>query len=249
MSILHLGLRVLNVFLKKPNGRQLYIGPPPPPPPHLSFQEIKKLDYIFLYAGDIPENKNYNKIGLSITRNDSDHIKHDITKIHDIDDNSVDIYQAEDVFEHIEYDKLEPVIMEIHRILKPGGLFRLSVPDYRCDILSNRSVKSGDGTILFDPGGEGTFLESTGQVINGGHVWFPVYEKVKELVEKAPFAKIDFLQYYDEKGVARCNKIDYNKGYIQRTPDHDARVKNPYRPLSIVVDCYKRRSGLENWFV
>ena len=35
------------------------------------------------------------------------------------------------------------------------------------------------------------------------------------------------------------NKIDYSLGYISRTPDNDDRVKNPYRPMSIVVDCYK----------
>ncbi len=35
-------------------------------------------------------------------------------------------------------------------------------------------------------------------------------------------------------------KIDYSKGYIYRTPDHDSRVKNPYRPMSIVVDCHKK---------
>ena len=35
------------------------------------------------------------------------------------------------------------------------------------------------------------------------------------------------------------NKIDYSYGYISRTPDHDERVQTPYRPMSIVVDCYK----------
>ena len=35
------------------------------------------------------------------------------------------------------------------------------------------------------------------------------------------------------------HKIDYSKGHIHRTPDTDQRVQNPYRPMSIVVDCYK----------
>ena len=34
-------------------------------------------------------------------------------------------------------------------------------------------------------------------------------------------------------------EIDYQKGYISRTPDNDKRVMNPHRPLSIVLDAYK----------
>ena len=35
-------------------------------------------------------------------------------------------------------------------------------------------------------------------------------------------------------------EIDYQKGYISRTPDNDERVMNPRRPLSIVLDAYKQ---------
>lgn len=52
----------------------------------------------------------------------------------DLSDNSVDIYQSEDVFEHIEYQTIPSIFNEIYRVLKPNGLFRLSMPDYRCDI-------------------------------------------------------------------------------------------------------------------
>jgi SAM-dependent methyltransferase len=127
----------------------------------INFSTIKDLSFIYFYAGDIPQDLNYRKIGLSLTNNDENHIKHDITNLHDVNDNSVDIYQAEDVFEHIEYNKLESVVKDIYRILKPNGLFRLSVPDYRCDILINRSVKDSDGNIIFDPFGGGNYLKET----------------------------------------------------------------------------------------
>jgi len=206
---------------------------------NLSFSSLKKLSYIHLYAGDIPQNLNYQKIGLSITNADENHIRHNIINSHDISDNSVDVYQAEDVFEHIEYEKLESIVKDIYRILKPGGLFRLSVPDYRCNILYNRSIKDDDGKIIFDPFGGGDYSESEKKVTNGGHLWFPTFEKIKELLMKIPFSIIDYLHYYDEDGNPHCKEIDYKKGYIQRTPDHDERVSNPYRPMSIVVDCYK----------
>jgi len=208
------------------------------PAKKLDFSSLTALNYLYLYAGDIPRNLNYQKIGLSISKTNDNHIQHDITNAHNIKDNSVDIYQAEDVFEHIEYDRLKFVIKDIYRILKPNGLFRLSVPDYRCDILRERSVKDDAGNIIFDSYGGGNYSEQLG-VINGGHLWFPTFEKINELLKNVSFSKIDWFHYYDEEGIPHMKSIDYTKGYIHRTPDHIESVSNPYRPLSIVVDCYK----------
>ena len=44
----------------------------------------------------------------------------------DLLDNSVDIYQSEDVFEHIEYKKLlTNVFNEIYRVLKPEWIIKI----------------------------------------------------------------------------------------------------------------------------
>ena len=109
---------------------------------------LKNNKFIFFYTGDIPDDLNYRKIGLSLTQDDNNHIKHDISTLHSVNDNSVDIYQAEDVFEYIDYKKLEFILKDIYRILKSDGLFRLSVPDYRCDILSDRSIKDKMETLF-----------------------------------------------------------------------------------------------------
>ena len=206
----------------------------------LTFDDINNRDYIFLYAGDVPRRKEYNIdgiVGLAIRRADYRTILHDICQKYPLKDNSVDAYQAEDVFEHIEYDKLVDVINEIYRVLKPGAYFRLSVPDYGCDILYNRSTKDESGNIIFDPDGGGKYQD--GKVIDGGHVWFPTYEKVLALIEKCDFSKYEFYHYYDENGNSVTKEIDYSKGYVIRTPDHDKRVQNPYRAMSLVVDLYK----------
>lgn len=198
------------------------------------------MKYIFLYAGDIPDSLEYEScdiVGLSIKKSDSRHIKHDITKPYHLPDNSVDAFQAEDVFEHISYDKLTDSINEIYRILKPGGYFRLSVPDYRCDVLYNRSLKDENGEIYFDPFGGGKFKH--GVVTGGGHLWFPVYEKVLKLIENSNFVKYTFYHYYNCEGEPITHIIDYSKGFVMRTPDHDDRVADPYRPMSIVVDMFK----------
>lgn len=205
----------------------------------ITFEDLKNRDDIHLYAGDIPCLVEYGKdlVGLSIVKSDRRHIQHDITVPYPLPDGIVASYQAEDVFEHIDYHRIVDVMNEIYRILKPGGLFRLSVPDYRCDVLIARSIKGGNGEIVFDPDGGGTY--QNGKVINGGHVWFPNYDKVMALFEKSEFTKVNFLHYYKSDGTFVAKEIDYSKGWIQRTPDHDERVQNPYRPLSLVVDAYK----------
>lgn len=205
---------------------------------------VKKSDLqlLKLYAGDLPNKPEYNGwLGLSLTQQNERHMRHDITKSLPFADNSVDAFQAEDVFEHIQYDKLLAVINDIYRILKPGGLFRLSVPDYGCDILRERSIKDTQGNIIFDPGGGGT-------PDNPGHVWFPRINTVHQLLKKTLFqikGSIEFLHYWNIDNKTFVTKpIDYTKGHINRTPDHDDRVKDPYRPMSIVVDMYKNKAKL-----
>jgi predicted SAM-dependent methyltransferase len=163
------------------------------------------------------------------------HIQHDITIPFPIPDNSVDGFQDEDVLEHIDYDCLVSVLNEIHRVLKPNGLIRLSVPDYGCDVLQLRSVKDVSGNIVFDPEGGGT-PEAP------GHVWFPRINLVRNLIQKSAFNRhgtVDYLHYYNIDGSFVVKPVDYSKGYIDRTPDHDERVKFPYRPMSMIIDLIK----------
>ncbi len=217
----------------------------------LSWDLVKKSDRILLYARNIHLNNPqyctpsqnpsaYNFACLSLNKNNSTHLLHDVTKPIPLPDNSVDVYLSEDVFEHLEYNSLPAIIDEIYRVLKPGGLFRLAMPDYRCDILYNRSVRDTNGKIIFDPQGGGDFLN--GKVIKGGHLWFPNLESTKALLAKTAFnkpGKINYLHYYNTKNKSITNKIDYSLCYVRRTPDNDGRVKKPYRAMSIVVDLVK----------
>jgi SAM-dependent methyltransferase len=206
--------------------------------PRATFQKLAGRDRIYLYAGNVPRDVHYRRcIGLSLNRWDRRHIRHDVLDRVPLPDGCVDVYQSEDVFEHVEPDRLIPVINDIYRILRPGGLFRWSMPDYRCDILINRSLKNEQGEVVFDPGGGGAYRD--GKVVDGGHVWFPKYESVRSIVDRSLFRDVTFYHYYDESGRAVMRPIDYSLGYIQRTPDHDDRVRQPRRPMSIVLDCRK----------
>ena len=109
----------------------------------LSFNSIHNRNEIYLYAGDLSDEllmqgKQNKFVGLSIEKEDNHHISFDITSKFPLNDNSVDVFCAEDVMEHIEYEKQIDIFNEIYRILKPNGIFRLAVPDYRCDILFDR---------------------------------------------------------------------------------------------------------------
>ena len=215
----------------------------------MSFKDIQHLQNIYLYCGGMHANRRIltGKPFIGLDRFPHNkyppqfHIRHDLLNKFELNDNSVDIIQSEDVFEHIEYSQLKNIFNEIYRVLKPNGLFRLSMPDYDCDVLYNRSTFDKEGNIVFDAGGGGSYNIMTKKVENGGHLWFPTYKSVKPLLESTNFSnnKIHYLHYYDENKKPIINNIDYSMGYISRTPDNDKRVQNPRRPMSIVVDCYK----------
>ena len=217
----------------------------------LDWNLVQNGSKILLYARNMhPNNPNYciptqnpntyRFACLSSNKHNETHLIHDITKPIPLPNNSVDVYLSEDVFEHLDYNSLPTIINEIYRVLKPGGVLRLAMPDYRCDILANRSLKDKTGNIIFDPQGGGSFVN--GKIIGGGHLWFPYYETTKALLQQTDFFKrgqINFLHYYNQKNKSITTQIDYDVCYVRRTPDHDGRVSKPYRAMSIVVDLIK----------
>lgn len=181
-------------------------------------------------------------IGISRLRADEHHIQHDWTKPFPASDGSIDALLCEDIFQKIAPDRLlTKLFPELYRILKVGGYIRISVPDYRCLILLDRSWKDDRGNPYFDPKGGGKWSAESQQVSRGGHVWFPTYERLKALVELSPlgFCQAQWLHYYDERGKPIINPIDYSKGFIKKTPDNDRRAIKTGLPFSIVVDLYK----------
>ncbi len=199
---------------------------------------FEKLDFskpVKLYAGDICDEvhmEDKNLYGLSLHRQDEKHIRFDITEKYPLPDCCIDHYQAEDVLEHIALDWVVPAINEIYRILKKGALFRVCLPDYFSPIKKEFSMKSVRGEILFDPSGGGDYRE--GNVVNGGHVWFPNYLMVRELLDKTKFRDVRFLCYYTEQEEFVCNGVDMSLGYVTRY-----NLENADGNYSLVVDCYK----------
>lgn len=205
----------------------------------ITWEDIKHRNgKIRLYAGDINTNcaqyypDDY-VICLSLERHNYRSMKHDIRFPYPLEANTIDSYQIEDVIEHIEIDKAVQILNEIYRILKEGGYLRLSLPDYHAPVLLHNSFLNSSGGVLYDPYGGGKYVG--GKVCDGGHVWFPTYGLVREILEQSDFKKYKFYRYYDVSGKIYGKEIDYSMGYISRTKEHLSYKED----ISIVVDCYK----------
>ena len=75
------------------------------------------------------------------------HYIQDITKLNNFEDNTADLIYASHAFEHISHRDLHNVLSEWRRVLKPGGVLRLSVPDFNCMINIYRSEGNNIRTI------------------------------------------------------------------------------------------------------
>ena len=172
-------------------------------------------------------------ICLSLSKSNYRTIKHDITLPYPLEDESIDSYQIEDVIEHIAEDKVLQVINEIYRILKKGGYLRLSLPDYNSPTLIERCFVDKSGKIIYDSYGGGDYID--GKVCNGGHLWFPTYDLIHEILEQSDFRIYKFYRYHDKNRKLYSKEIDYRLGYVARTKEHLSYKKD----ISIVVDCIK----------
>ena len=95
----------------------------------------------YLYFGSLgPHERQYqipNFIGLALEPAHAREVRHDLaTGPLPFADSSIAKVQAQDVLEHLPFDKLPSSCWtRSYRVLTPGGAFRLSVPDYRSPVL------------------------------------------------------------------------------------------------------------------
>jgi hypothetical protein len=152
---------------------------------------------------------------------------------------------SEDVFEHLPRDAIPGVLNEVYRVLALGGVFRLSMPDYRSPLLTRRSYYDRNGRVMGDAmmGGTTLYDPKTTTVISkfwsdgNAHLWFPTYEQVLEIIIQSNMrlcSQIEFYQYFidDERYV--CNPYPPKDMYVGRAPPFDMRAQG--KPISIIVD-------------
>jgi hypothetical protein len=157
-------------------------------------------------------------------------------------------FQSQDVFEHVAYDRIPGILDDIFRCLMPGGLFRLSLPDYNSPVMKRRSVYDSSGRILCDIAMGGVVGASANTKVtvsfrgNPGdaHLWFPTHHAVLRLIVASQIrlsSAIVFHHAWIDGHDCICNSFDESIMPVMRTPPADMRAGG--KPVSIVVDFIK----------
>ncbi len=205
----------------------------------------------YLYYGSLgPHERQYqvpNFIGLALNPAHEREMAHNAVEALPFADGAIAKVQSQDVFEHLPFEKLPFVLDEIWRVLKPGGVFRLSVPDYRSPVLKRRSVYDHRGRVTGDlmMGATPYFDSATGDARTrfsedgDAHIWFPRYELVTHLILKSDIRKstIRFYQGFLDDQTFLAEPIPDEEMFVQRALPHDRRSGG--MPVSIVVDLIK----------
>jgi len=205
----------------------------------------------YLYFGSLGRHERQfqvpNFIGLALEPAHDREIKHNLTDPLPYPDASIAKIQAQDVLEHLPFEKVAAVLDEIYRVLQPGGTFRLSVPDYRSPIQKRRSIYDARGRVIGDlmMGATSYLDQATGDARvrfssdGEAHLWFPRYELITHLVLKSELRKsrIHFYQGFIDDHTYLCEPVPDSEMFVQRAAPHDRRAGGA--PTSIIADFVK----------
>ncbi|ORU94012.1 MAG: hypothetical protein A6F70_07265 [Cycloclasticus sp. symbiont of Bathymodiolus heckerae] len=136
---------------------------------------------------------------------------------------SVHAFQAEHVWEHLTEDEALVASRNCLDALKPGGYFRLAVPDgYHTDSDYIDDVK---------PGGLGAGADDHKVLYN--------YQSLSAELKKAGFY-VKLLEWFDEKGDFHYQDWSVDDGMVVRSTRFDQRNKmNPRAYTSLIIDAIK----------
>jgi predicted SAM-dependent methyltransferase len=132
-------------------------------------------------------------------------VQHDLKNPIPLPDNSVTRILSEDFLEHITVEEIKALLRECFRLLKPGGMMRIGVPDYGNPKDYPYLLKGSDPRFP-------------------RHVTLTHYQLMKRLIEESPFPRCEFYHYWDN-GKFVYKEIDYSLGMVKRTPDNDPRCR------------------------
>ena len=125
--------------------------------------------------------------------------------------NSADVIFGSHVLEHLTKTEGEYVIQECNRILKIGGILRLSVPDLRlfAEKFVNNDVKFYDEEFDLKNGAAGkTISEKFMYVVSGmGHKYQYDFESLHQLLKDFSFEQIE-RKNYRESEIAEIELLD-----------------------------------------
>ena len=76
--------------------------------------------------------RNFGSSWIHIDSGDYDHLNYkSITNLQQFEDNSIDLIYASHVIEYFDRAQVLPLLKEWKRVLKPSGIFRIAVPNFK----------------------------------------------------------------------------------------------------------------------
>jgi predicted SAM-dependent methyltransferase len=144
-----------------------------------------------------------NYIAVDAATTEAFGIEFDLSAPIPLPDASVDRILTEHFLEHVDGVTMANILADCHRLLQPGGLMRVSVPDYR----------HPQYRYCLDLGRDPRRRD---------HRTLTTYESCRDLVARSPFRVARFYQYWDGDRFIH-QPVDYALGHLRRTPEHDER--------------------------
>lgn len=138
-------------------------------------------------------------------------------------DNSVDLIYACHVLEHFKRSETKKTLKEWNRVLKPGGLLRLAVPDF--ESLVKVYIKTKDLKLILGP-----LMGRQDYSKNTHYITFD-YDYLAELVTGAGFTDI---HRYDWRKTIHKDHDDYSQAYIPHMDKTNGIL------ISLNIECKKK---------
>ncbi len=152
----------------------------------------------------------------------ADIIKCDISKLDSFEKDSVDLIYACHVLEHLPRPKTFKTLLEWNRVLKPGGVLRMAVPDWEGTVEVYK--RSGDYENLLN------WIYGGSETDTNIHYRQFAFSGLKTLLIEAGFKRV---VEYDWRKTEHANVDDFSKAYWPHK-DFDNGVY-----MSLNVECVK----------
>ena len=134
---------------------------------------------------------------------------HDVRTLPMFDDNSADLIYACHVIEYFDRIEVLDVLREWHRVLKPGGILRLAVPDFAalCQVYQQHE----DLSLIYGPlHGRWVVRTATGEKVIYHRTVYD-FEDLRSVLESVGFKNV---HRYDWRQTMHKDYDDYSQAYI-----------------------------------
>jgi SAM-dependent methyltransferase len=128
----------------------------------------------------------------------------DLTKALPFEDDTVAAVFSSHVFEHLFPDEINRLVVEIRRVLMPGGVCRVVVPDL-AKVMANYDPESPERFL------SALFEADTRDAVKNGHHWGFTGASLKKLFQACGFATAEVVGFRE----GRCPDI----GVLDNRPD------------------------------